>query len=207
MPQGKSKLLIAGLKELGITPSEDKINSFMAYLKEIKTWNRVYNLTSLGKDEDIVIKHFLDSCLYLNALPERTLSLADVGSGAGLPGIPIKIIRPEIDVYLIEPSRKKSAFLRHTIRALGLQGISVIAEGVESTKNQKFDAAVTRAFGSIKEFIKKAYPILKKDGLLIMSKGPKVKEEIGEIRVDYELMPVKLPMSEITRYLVIIKSL
>lgn len=199
-------LLLKGISEIGITTMPEQVSSFMGYLSLIKKWQKAYSLTSLRTDEDIIIKHFMDSCLYLKALREGSLSLADIGSGAGFPGIPIKIIRPELDVYLIEPSRKKTAFLRHTIRALGLKGISVIEQRVEDIKDRQFDIAVTRALWSIKEFIAKVSPVVKKDGLLIMSKGPKVKEEIGEIRVDYEIMPVKLPLSEIKRYLVIIRN-
>ncbi|MBI4824142.1 MAG: 16S rRNA (guanine(527)-N(7))-methyltransferase RsmG [Nitrospirae bacterium] len=205
--QEKANILITkGLREIGITVMPKQVSSFISYLSLIKKWQKAYSLTSLKTDEDIVIKHFLDSCLYLKALPEGSLSLADVGSGAGFPGIPIKIMRPELNVYLIEPSKKKSAFLRHTIRALGLKGITVIEQRVEDMKNVRFDIAVTRALWSINEFIAKASPIVKDRGILVISKGPKVKEEIGEIRVDYEMMPAKLPLSQAKRYLVIIRN-
>ena len=82
----------------------------MTYLSELKKWNRAYNLTGLAKDEDIIIKHFLDSLLYLKAIPQGALQVADIGTGAGFPGIPITIIRPEIEMYLIEPSGKKVRF-------------------------------------------------------------------------------------------------
>jgi 16S rRNA (guanine527-N7)-methyltransferase len=100
------ELLEKGINELGITPSKQQINNFITYLSELKKWNKAYNLTGLKKDEDIIIKHFLDSLLYLKAIPHGEITVADVGSGAGFPGIPIKIIRPEIDMYLVEPSRK-----------------------------------------------------------------------------------------------------
>jgi 16S rRNA (guanine527-N7)-methyltransferase len=95
----------------------------MTFLVELKKWNRAYNLTGLKTDEDIIVKHFLDSLLYIKALPDRKLKLADAGTGAGFPGIPIKIIRPEINITLIESSRKKSAFLRHLLRELNYRAI------------------------------------------------------------------------------------
>ena len=106
------ELLRDGIIELGFTPSKEQINAFMIYLSELKKWNKAYNLTGLEKDEDIIIKHFLDSLLYLKAIPNGEIRIADIGSGAGFPGIPIKILRPEIEMFLIEPSRKKSAFLK-----------------------------------------------------------------------------------------------
>ncbi|MEM3112747.1 MAG: 16S rRNA (guanine(527)-N(7))-methyltransferase RsmG, partial [Candidatus Anstonellales archaeon] len=118
-------LLKKGLRRIGLSSSARQVELFMTYLAELKKWNRVYNLTGLRTDEDIIIRHFLDSLLYLKAIPEGGLSIADVGSGAGFPGIPIKIMRPDIQLALIESSRKRSAFLRHIIRILRLDKTNV----------------------------------------------------------------------------------
>jgi 16S rRNA (guanine527-N7)-methyltransferase len=211
------ELLKEGFIELGIIPSDEKINAFMTYLSELKKWNKAYNLTGLKKDEDIIIKHFLDSLLYLKAMPvgidsyrEGEIRVADVGSGAGFPGIPIKIIRPEIEMYLIEPSRKKTAFLKHVIRQLELKRIEVIEKRIEETKvNQELpflvDVAVTRALFSIRDFLKKASHIVRQGGIFILNKGPKVKEEINMLRdVKYEILTLNLPLSDITRNIVIV---
>jgi 16S rRNA (guanine527-N7)-methyltransferase len=203
------ELLKDGLIELGFTPSEEQINAFMTYLSELKKWNKAYNLTGLKNDEDIVIKHFLDSLLYLKVMPDGEIKVADVGSGAGFPGIPIKIIRPEIEMYLIEPSGKKFAFLRHIMGKLQLKNIGVIEKRIEEIKvNQEIpvsvDVAVTRALFTVKDFIKKASHIVKQ-GMLILNKGPKVKEEIKIIKdLKYEIITVKLPFSDIKRYIVIV---
>jgi 16S rRNA (guanine527-N7)-methyltransferase len=205
------ELLKEGLSELGLIPAEEQINAFITYLSELKRWNKAYNLTGIKKDEDIVIKHFLDSLLYLKAIPSGELSVADVGSGAGFPGIPIKIVRPEIQMYLIEPTGKKTAFLRHVIRQLDLKKIGVIEKRVEEVNtNQESalpaDIAVTRALFDIKDFIKKVSHIVKKEGLLILNKGPKVKEEMKMLRnVTYDLLEVKLPHSDAKRYIVYIQ--
>jgi len=202
------ELLRDGIIELGFTASKEQINSFMTYLSELKKWNRAYNLTGLKKDKDIIIKHFFDSLLYLKVLPDGEITVADIGSGAGFPGIPLKIIRPEIDMYLVEPSRKKSAFLRHITRRLELKRIEVIEKSIQEIKVNKelpylVDAAVTRALFSIKDFIKKASPIVKKGGTLILNKGPKVDEEIKMLQNGkYKVLPVNLPFSEIKRYIV-----
>ncbi len=212
------ELLRDGLIELGFPPSDDQIKAFMTYLSELKKWNKAYNLTGLKKDEDIIIKHFLDSLLYLKTTPvgidsyrDGEIRVADVGSGAGFPGIPIKIMRPEIEMFLIEPSRKKSAFLRHIIRRLELKQIEVLEKRIEETKvNQELaqpvDVALTRALFSIKDFLKKASHIVRQDGILILNKGPKVNEELKMLHnIKYEVLPINLPFSDIKRYIVIVK--
>jgi 16S rRNA (guanine527-N7)-methyltransferase len=205
------ELLRDGIIELGFTASKEQINSFMTYLTELKKWNRAYNLTGLKKDEDIIIKHFFDSLLYLKVLPAGGITVADIGTGAGFPGIPLKIIRPEIEMYLIEPSRKKSAFLRHITRRLELKRIEVIEKSIQEIKVNKelpclVDAAVTRALFSIKDFTKKASLIVKKGGTLILNKGPKFAEELKMLQNGkYEVLPVNLPFSDIKRYIVTVK--
>jgi 16S rRNA (guanine527-N7)-methyltransferase len=201
------ELLRNGLNALGLTPSKQQINAFITYLSELKKWNRVYNLTGIKRDEDIVIKHFLDSLLYREVMPAGEIDVADVGSGAGFPGIPIKIIRPEIRMYLIEPSEKKSEFLRNIIRQLGLEGIVVIEKRVEDTKGLiAVDVALTRALFDVKDFVRKASPILKKGGILILSKGPKVREELKTLKaIRYDLLTVALPLSGIKRHLVVVR--
>jgi 16S rRNA (guanine527-N7)-methyltransferase len=204
------ELLKTGILELGFTISKEQLNAFITYLSELKRWNKAYNLTGLKKDEDIIIKHFLDSLLYLKAIPDGKIKIADVGSGAGFPGIPIKIIRPEIEMFLIEPSRKKSAFLRHIIRQLGLENISVIEKSIEEIKlnhelSFQVDIALTRALFSIRDFIKKATPIVKESGKLILNKGPKVQEELKLLKnIKYEIVTLELPMSDIKRHIVIV---
>lgn len=205
------ELLKIGLEESGLLPSNEQIDAFMTYLSELKKWNKAYNLTGLEKDEDIVIKHFLDSLLYLRAMPPGEPRIADAGSGAGFPGIPVKIMRPQTEIYLIEPSQKKTAFLRHIIRRLAMEKIEVIESRVEQIKvNQELplpvDIAVTRALFSIGDFIKKAAHIVKHGGSLVLNKGPKVKEELKNLSgVHYDLQTVPLPLTGITRYLVIVR--
>jgi 16S rRNA (guanine527-N7)-methyltransferase len=202
------ELLRIGLLESGITPSDEQINAFMRYLSELKKWNKAYNLTGLKKDEDIIIKHFLDSLLYLKAMPAETMRVADIGSGAGFPGIPGKIIRPEIEMYLIEPSGKKTAFLRHIIWQLQLKKIEVIEKRIEELKvNQGLpfavDIAVTRALFDVSGFIRKASPIVKQGGILILNKGPKAIEEVAKLKnISCELLTVDLPLSDIKRHIV-----
>ena len=215
-------ILIKGFKDLSLPLDSEKIKAFMNYLSELKKWNKTYNLTSLKRDEDIIIKHFLDSLLYLRALPEGRLvgqpsrlseigqpsglSVMDVGSGAGFPGVPLKIIRPELRLYLVEPSRKKAGFLDYLVRTLKFEDVVVIEKRIEDVSGILVDVALTRALFDIKDFYKKASHLLRKDGRLILSKGPKVEEEIRQLKegLRFETLKVRLPLTDIYRYIVII---
>jgi 16S rRNA (guanine527-N7)-methyltransferase len=206
------ELLKNGLEEAGVPCSESQVSAFMDFLRELKKWNRTYNLSALKKDSDIIIKHFIDSLLYLKALPEGPLRIADVGAGAGFPGIPIKILRPEVDMTLIEPARKKAAFQRHVIRLLGLSGIRVMEKRVEelAVDENPFDIIVSRATFSLEEFFAMACPYIKYDGLLIVSKGPKVLEELREEGSPLpgmvkKILELRLPFTDAVRNLVVLE--
>lgn len=202
------EILREGFLTLNIVPANKFADAFLTYLSELKKWNKAINLTGLRKDEEIIVKHFFDSLLYLSAIPESELSIADVGSGAGFPGVPIKIIRPDIKMYLIEASSKKAAFLRHITKKIGIQNIDIIEKRVEdikvNTELPAVDIAVTRALFTVKEFIKKASHILKKGGTLVLNKGPKVFEELDLLTSDikYRVSTLNLPLSGIRRYII-----
>ncbi len=207
-------LLKNGLNQLDIDYSESQINSFMIYLSELKKWNSTYNITALKTDKDIVIKHFLDSLLYLKAMPNRNIKLADIGSGGGFPGIPIKIMLPHIELTLIEPSRKKVSFLRNIVRKTGLSEITVLQkrmEQLDDTFNKHFDLIVSRATFSIREFLDLACPFVNDSGRLVISKGPKAEDELKQISRTAGISPVentmlfKLPYANAVRHIIILK--
>jgi len=207
-------ILNKGLQELGISCSEKQIDAFMTFLTELKKWNRAYNLTALKTDEDIIIKHFLDSLLYMKALPEGALKLADAGTGAGFPGVPLKIVRPEIDLTLVESSRKKTAFLRHLSRELKLAGTAVLEQRLENLGGEyekTFDVIVSRAAFSIKEFLGAACPYVREGGTLVLNKGPKVSEELSGLAeascadAVRDIHKVKLPIMNAVRNLVVLE--
>ncbi|RJQ46948.1 MAG: 16S rRNA (guanine(527)-N(7))-methyltransferase RsmG [Nitrospiraceae bacterium] len=200
-----------GLNELNIPCYPEQIRAFMTFLSELKKWNGAYNLTALKTDEDIVIKHFLDSLLYLRTLPAGTLKLVDAGTGAGFPGIPIKIIMPGIDLTLIESSKKKAAFLRHIIRSLKLSSVTVLEQRLESLGKEyesTFDVIVSRATFSIKEFLKLAGPYIKEGGILVLNKGPKAAKEIrdsGAENAVRDILHVRLPFTHAERQLLVLE--
>jgi len=200
-------LLKAGIEELGLRHSEKQVESFITYLDELKKWNKAYNLTALKTDRDIIIKHFLDSILFAKAFPPEVLTLADVGSGAGFPGIPIKIICPDLSVFLIEPTQKKAIFLRHICRKLQLKNIEIIDKRIEEVKGLQVDVAVTRALYSVREFIEKMKGILNKKGILILSKGPGLEKELeGLDQQGISISDYKLPIENIIRHMVVVRG-
>ena len=203
------ELLEKGIAELGFSFNEDIVNKYLRYLSELKRWNKRYNLTGTKEDREIVIKHFLDSLLYAKVLPENTKKIADIGTGAGFPGIPIKIILPHLELYLIEPSSKKITFLEHIINILKIDNIKTFEKCISDIKEGELivDVAMTRALFKIKEFIKNSMHIIKSGGALIISKGPKYIEEIKNINdYTFDIKTFALPLSDIRRNLIIIRK-
>ncbi|MCI0468563.1 MAG: 16S rRNA (guanine(527)-N(7))-methyltransferase RsmG [Nitrospirae bacterium] len=201
------KLLYECVGQLDIELSDLMIDSFIIYLQTLKKWNRAYNLTALNSDRDIIIKHFVDSLLYLTAIPDSVKYICDIGSGAGFPGIPIAMARPELHVALIEPSRKKASFLRHIKRTLLLKNIEVLESRVEDVKERLFDIVVTRALFSVKELIQRASHVLRHGGFFILSKGQRYESEIKEMgNLKQEVITASLPCSSIKRHLIIVSG-
>lgn len=149
--RGELKRLIRLYSEnFGIELSGDQTNQFVQYLTEIIRWNKVTNITSITDPKHILIKHFLDS---LTALKTTEFvhggAVCDIGSGAGFPGVPIKIVRPDLRIVLVEPSKKKCSFLVSIIGQLRLEGVSVFSGSIEEYMRNPlflpFDIAVIRA--------------------------------------------------------------
>jgi 16S rRNA (guanine527-N7)-methyltransferase len=120
-------LLTTGAQQLGIMLSDQQADAFLVYLVELDKWNRKINLTAIRNEQDIVIKHFLDSLSYLTGfVPVPALRLLDMGAGAGFPAVPIKIAHQEIAVTMVESVNKKASFLRHIVRTLKLTEIVIV---------------------------------------------------------------------------------
>lgn len=171
---------------MGLSLSPHEINSFVLYASELKKWNSKVNLTAITKDKEIAIKHFVDS---LSLAPYITDSdrLLDIGSGAGLPIIPLKILRPEIPMVSVDAVAKKIHFQRHIIRILNLQNIEAVharVEDLHKTQQHSFSIITSRAFTRLDRFVSLAAPLLSEGGMLIAMKGDQAESEItasGEI--------------------------
>jgi len=212
------KTLVDGASMLGVALDARGAAAFMLFLRELKAWNRKINLTSIDKDGDIVVRHFLDSltvCRFLSG-SERIL---DIGSGAGFPGLPIKIAMPDTDVVLLDTVTKKVHFIRHMIRTLGLSsagGVEAVSARVEDPSVVKkygstFDCVVSRAFSELKNFVAVGLPYLKPGGRLIAMKGPAYAGELDSVELDGLSVPevhtVRLPTTHIDTVFVVFKKL
>ena len=155
---------------------EDAVRRFELYYKELLEWNAKISLTTITEPADAAIKHFLDSILLLKYVPLAG-SLIDIGTGAGFPGIPLKIMKPELSVVLVEVVRKKANFLRQIIRLLNLDGIEVYNGRIEDfDRPAAFDYAVSRAFSELGLFCRAAEPYIKSGGALLAMKGCDARE-------------------------------
>lgn len=168
------ELLCEGALRMGVELSPAMAGLFMRYLSELKVWNRKINLTSLREDSDIVIGHFLDSVSAARFVPAGS-RLLDIGSGAGFPGIPIKIVSPSVDVTLLESAHKKVTFMREVIRALGLEGVTAVWGRAEDEGNgierRGFDRVITRAVGPIPNMLRLSEPYLATGGRILLMRG------------------------------------
>ena len=179
-----SQQLQSGLLALGLDLPETLRARLLAYIALIEKWNRTYNLTSIRDAGEMVSLHLLDSLSVLPFLPESALAgrrWADVGSGAGLPGIPLAMVRPDLEMTLIEAVEKKSAFQRQAKIELALSNVAVLAARVENVPGERFDAVISRAFAELVDFVSLAGHLVAKGGRLYAMKGLVSGDELGRV--------------------------
>ncbi len=166
----QADLLAAGVAEMGLDVSRETQEKLLAYLALLQKWNKVYNLTAVREPLDMVKLHLLDS---LSVLPFiNSKNLLDVGSGGGLPGIVLAIVKPELQVTTIDTVQKKAIFMRQVKGELGLANLTVVHGRVETYQpTEKFEAVISRAFSEIALFIKLTQHLLVKDGKWLAMKG------------------------------------
>ena len=202
-----SEGLVAGSSALDVALDSVQKQKLLDYIALIVKWNKVYNLTAVREPEAMIGHHLLDS---LAVLPHLTgaRSLIDVGSGAGLPGIPLAIVRPDMKITLLDSNHKKTTFMRQACLELGLTNAEVVCERVEQWQPQdKYDAVISRAYSELKEFVRLSAHLAAKGGKLYAMKGVYPVEEIAQLKdnakVD-EVIALTVPGLEAQRHLVII---
>lgn len=206
------KTLQSGLQQTDWQVPELAQQKLIEYILLIDRWNKVHNLTAIRDLEEMITKHILDS---LSLLPyisskdvnsKRPFTLLDVGSGAGLPGIPLSIVVPNLEVTLIEKIQKKTLFLDQVRLTLGLKNVTVVNDRIEAYKPlQLFDWIVSRAFSALPEFLEKAGSLIKPEGKLVAMKGDLNATELEGIPDQYtivETIPVSVPGLQAKRCLV-----
>ncbi|RKY03067.1 16S rRNA (guanine(527)-N(7))-methyltransferase RsmG [Candidatus Poribacteria bacterium] len=174
------------MRRAGFKLSEEQIRMFALYRDELKKWNRRVNLTSITDDRGIIHKHFIDSLLPLKlGLIEPGAKLADVGTGAGFPGLPMKICEPSIETTLIDSSHKKTAFLKYLTVMMGLSGVRVVWGRAEELAERPgfegaFDVVTTRYVADLSDSVGYCLKLLRPGGIFIAFKGEDAEREVEE---------------------------
>ena len=203
-----SEGLANGLVELRIDVPESEQVRLIQYLGLIEKWNKVHNLTAIRDPQQMLAHHLLDSLAVLPHL-ETVRSLIDVGSGAGLPGIPLAIARPELTVALLDSSHKRLAFQQQCKAELGLINVTAIHSRVEDYQSGSgFDVVISRAFSDLSEFVQAARHLCAKQGRMLAMKGLYPHEEVAKLPKDVSLTQVtelRIPGLNANRHLLEIK--
>lgn len=199
------KILVSGLQALNLALNEQQIEQLLGFIKLIEKWNKAYNLTAIRSKEDMVPLHLLDSLAIAPFIEGNRV--IDIGTGAGLPGIPLAICLPETEFTLLDSNAKKTRFVHQAILELKLENASVYHQRVENYKpEQLFNAAISRAFASLSDIVKLTAHLLDKDGVLLAMKGQKPEAELAQVTAKTTLIPVKVPGCEAERCLVRISA-
>lgn len=202
-------LLIEGLRCLRLPTNEGLLRAFETYMNELLRWNRAYNLTAITKQDEIINKHFLDSLLFRLAMPAEPLSVCDVGSGAGFPGIPLALVMRQTEFTLVEPSRKKSTFLAHMRQLLRLGNVIVINRRVEDLFDSTFEVITTRALFDVRQLVKRTKGLLSDRGVYVLSLGARSVEKARQQLTGYHCHTIEtfIPNTEIKRTLLVLRPI
>ena len=209
------ELVALGIQELGLALSPQDMTNLELFLYEMGRWNQVHNLTAIEGEQASIRLHLIDSVAVLPIMREfltiPSPQIADLGSGGGLPAIPIAILQPEWRLTLIEAVRKKTAFLQHVRGKLKLKNIEVLSTRVEVVAVQQtaqFDAVISRAFTSLARCLELSLPLLKPGGLVFAMKGKKADEEMQDVSMDaWRLLadkPLHIPNLDVERRLLVL---
>ncbi len=193
-----------GLVALGLDLDDTTQAALLRYAMLLRRWNRVYNLTAVDDPGAIVTRHLLDALAVLPWVPEGRL--VDVGSGAGLPGLPLALARPELDVTLLDASGKRVRFLRQAVIELGLANAHPLQARAEAHRPQRrYDAVITRAFANISDMLSACRHLVADAGVILAMKGQRPDEELAALPPDIvlrDVVPLAVPGLDAARHLV-----
>jgi 16S rRNA (guanine527-N7)-methyltransferase len=198
-----------GLVEMGLAIEPATQSRLVSYLKLLDKWNKVHNLTAIRDTTQMVVLHLLDSLAALPYLGE-TRNVLDVGSGAGLPGIPLALARPDLSVTLLDSNHKKVAFLTQAKGELQLGNVAVACERVERWRpGARFDLVISRAFAELADFVALAGHLVAPEGAMLAMKGVYPHDEIARVpathRVD-RVVELHVPTLEAQRHLIFVRA-
>jgi 16S rRNA (guanine527-N7)-methyltransferase len=199
-------LLDDGLAALRLSLKSETIDQLLEYVALLARWNTTYNLTSVRDPRDMVVRHILDSLAVAPYL--RGANLADVGSGPGLPGIPLALLFPEREFVLIDANGKMARFMREAVRALGLSNVRIEQQRVEAVQGS-FDCVTARAFASLADMLALGGQLLTIDGIWLALKGRYPEDEISALPAGFELAGserLQVPGLDAERHLIMVRK-
>ncbi|VAX12073.1 16S rRNA (guanine(527)-N(7))-methyltransferase [hydrothermal vent metagenome] len=199
--------LAGGLEKIGLELDSAVQAKLLAYLDLLAKWNRIYNLTAVRKPEQMLARHLFDSLVIHSFL--RGPQILDVGSGAGLPGIPLALACPGYDFTLLDSNSKKTRFITQAAAELGLSNVTVVQSRIDAYTTAGFDTIVSRAFSSLAEFARAVQPRLAADGILLAMKGVYPGTELAELPSLFRLeknIKLQVPDLDAERNLLIIQQ-
>jgi 16S rRNA (guanine527-N7)-methyltransferase len=171
----------------GLALNQRQLDQFATYAAELRRWNERVNLTAISDEREIVIRHFLDSLRCALSWGAAPTSLVDVGAGAGFPGLPLKILRPELYLTLIESVEKKAVFLRHVVAELSLGDVGVVVgraetAGRDAEHREQYDVVIARAVAELRVLAEYCLPLCRIDGRFLAPKGAQIADELADAR-------------------------
>ena len=199
------KLLQQGLQDMGMelaTPVQEKL---LAFLELLEKWNRSYNLTAVRDPEQMVPRHLLDSLTVLPYL--QGPRVLDIGTGPGLPGIPLALARPDLEFVLLDSNAKKTRFATQAMHELGLKNVGIVQERVEKFHPEiKFDTLIARAFASIPDMLAASRHLCAARGRFLVMKGVFPQEELAAVTDGYraEVKALRIPGLDAARHVVVL---
>ena len=213
-------LLAAGARTLGLELSTMQLDQFARYADRLIEWNARFNLTTITNPREIVIRHFLDSLSAARAVPPGPARLIDVGAGAGFPGLPIKLARPEVALTLLEATHKKCDFLQAVVDELQLADVLIVNARAEDAGHdplyrEAYDVAIARGVGEMPVLIEYLLPLVKIGGVAVAQKSREVIQDVERAefaittlggRLD-DIVSVSVPELNEARYLVVIEKI
>ena len=210
--------LIRKASQLGIRLSEEKAHLYYQYMELLLEWNEKINLTAITDPHEIILKHFIDSLTALPYIPEKS-NVLDIGTGAGFPGIPLKIVNNN-SYTLMDSLNKRITFLQEVIKELRLENIEVVHARAEdyarnNEKREKYQVVIARAVASLNILVEYMLPMLQIGGVAICMKGSQIEQEIVNAKKAIEILggkletveQFKLPESNISRTIIVIKKI
>lgn len=188
-----------------ITLSEQEIERLNLYLQQLNRWNKTYNLTAITDPKEQIYKHIIDSLSVRDFIIGP--KVCDVGTGPGLPGIPLAIAMPDIHFTLIDSAQKRIIFIQQALIKLGISNVTAIHQRIEETEDT-FNTIISRAFSSTQDFVEKTHSLLADDGQLLAMKGIYPSDELAQIPQDFliaDVRKLRIIGLDAERHLVIIK--